>query len=234
MITTLTKNASFIMVALGITMLIVVMSIVYQRFCIKDGRSLRNARSIAYIALFSALAAILMLIEIPLFFAPEFYKLDLSEIAVLICAFYLGPVAGVISELLKIVLHLLFKGTTTALVGEFSNFLIGCSMILPASIVYHYRKSKKAAVIGLGIGTIVMTAFGSFFNAVYLIPKYSEIYGLPLDSIIEMGSKINPAIDSLSKLVIYATVPFNLLKGILVSVLTFLLYKRVEKLLLRK
>ena len=150
------------------------------------------------------------------------------------CSFYLGPVAGVICELLKIIVKLLLKGTSTMYVGDFANFVVGCTFVLPASIIYHVKKSKKTAIIGMASGTAVMTVFGSLFNAVYLLPKFATIFGMPLEAIIGMGTEVNRAINSVSTLVLFAVVPFNILKGALVSLLTFLLYKRVEKALFRR
>ena len=181
--------------------------------------------------MFGAIAAMLMFLEFPLFFAPFFYEIDFSEIPVLICTFYLGPGAGVICEFVKIVLKLLIKGTSTAFVGDFANFVVACSLVLPASIIYHCKKSKKSAIIGMAVGTLTMTVFGSLFNAVYLLPKFARLYGMPLEAIIAIGTEINPNIISVSTLVLFAVVPFNLLKGIVVSFITLLLYKRVERLL---
>ena len=182
----------------------------------------------------AAISGVLMVIEIPLFFAPSFYKLDFSELPVLICAFYLGPVSGVVCEFLKVLIKLLLKGTSTAFVGDLANFLVGCSFVLPAAIVYQKTLSKKGAVVSLAVGTAVMTVFGSFFNAWFLIPRFAVMYGMPLEAIVSMGTQINGAITNLSTLVLFAVVPFNLLKGVLVSLLTFFLYKRVEKLFFRK
>ena len=207
------------------------MAFLFEKYVLKTVKTVTPARRISYIAMFSVIAAVLMFFEIPLFFAPSFYEIDLSEIPVLICTFYLGPVAGVACEFMKIVLKLLLKGTSTLFVGDFANFVVGCSLILPASIVYHCNKTKKGAVIGLAIGTLVMTVFGSLFNAVYLLPKFAQIYGMPLEAIIAMGTQVNASITSVSTLVLFAVVPFNILKGILVSFLTMLLYKRVQRLL---
>ena len=175
-----------------------------------------------------------MLFEIPLPFAPPFYKIDLSELPVLMCTLYLGPVAGVTAEFLKVAVKLLIKGTSTAFVGDFANFVVGISFILPASIVYHYRKTRKTAVIGLIVGTLCMTVFGSLFNAFYLIPKFSELFKLPIDAIIAMGNKVNSSITDINSLVLFAVVPFNLIKGTVVSIVTYLLYKRVEKIIFKE
>ena len=180
-------------------------------------------------AMCTALAGLLMLLEIPVFFAPGFYKIDLSELPVLFCGFCLGPVAGVICEFLKVMIKLLLKGTTTAFVGDFANFAVGCALILPATIVYHLKKTKRGAVLALITGTLCMTVFGSAFNAFYLLPKFAQLFGMPMDAIIAMGSKVNPSITSVGTLVMYAVVPLNLLKGAVVSLVTFLLYKRLSK-----
>ena len=96
------------------------------------------------------------------------------------------------------------------------------------------KKTKKTALLGLALGTVIMTIFGSLFNAVYLLPKFSVLFGLPLDQIVAMGSSINGQIHSVSTLVLFSVAPLNLLKAAVVSLLTLLLYKRVEKPLFEK
>ena len=228
------ENLTFILVSALIIAGIIIVAALAQKYICKSMPKRRGARYVAFVAMFGAIAAVLMLFEIPLFFAPSFYKIDLSEIPVLMCSFYLGPVAGVICELLKIIVKLLLKGTSTMFVGDFANFVVGCTFVLPASIIYHVKKSKKSAIIGMASGTAVMTVFGSLFNAVYLLPKFANIFGMPLEAIIGMGTEVNRAINSVSTLVLFAVVPFNLLKGIVVSVATFFLYKRLEPIFFRK
>ena len=226
------ENAVFLLTCLGIFVALALVALAAEKI-LKVSSRLNTARTVSYIAMFSAIAAVLMLIEIPLFFAPSFYEIDLSEIPILICTFYLGPVAGVVCEFLKILLKLMIKGTSTAYVGDFANFFVGCALVLPASIIYHAKKTRKMAIIGLIAGTAVMTIFGSFFNAVYMLPKFSQLFGMPMEVIIGMGTAVNGAINSVSTLVLFAVVPFNLLKGAIVSLLTLLLYKRVEKVFFR-
>ena len=226
------ENLSFLLVCLGVFAALLLVAVGAERM-LKTRRSISSARYITVTAICAALAGVLMLLEIPLFFAPSFYELDLSELPVLFCGFFLGPVAGVVCELLKILIKLFLKGTTTAFVGDFANFFVGCSMVLPATILYHVKKSKKSAIVGLAAGTLVMTVFGSFFNAVYLLPKFSALFGMPMEAIIAMGTAVNGGITSVSTLVLFAVVPFNILKGVVVSCLTFLLYKRVETVLFR-
>lgn len=180
-------------------------------------------------AMLSAIAVVLMLFDFPLWFAPPFYKLDFSEVPVLIGAFALGPVAGIIIEFLKILLNFAINFTDTAGVGEMANFIIGCSMVVPAAIVYHKNKTLKSAISGLILGTITMAILGGFMNAYVLIPAYSYFFKLPIDSIIAMGTKVNPSITNIKTLIFYAVTPFNLFKGTLISVITLALYKRLSK-----
>ena len=193
-------------------------------------RQVTPARRVSIIGICAAIATVLHILDFPLLFmAPEFYKLDFSELPVMLCGFYLGPSATVACEGVKILLKLLLKGTSTAFVGDFANFAVGCSLVLPATVIYHMGKSKKSAVTGLMAGTLVLTLFGSAFNAIYLLPKFSELFGLPLENIIAMGSAIHPAVTNLPTFVALCVAPLNLVKGSAVSVLTLLLYKRVAR-----
>ena len=225
------ENLQFFLVSAAVFALILGLAVLAERHLCKDRKQFSNTHYISYTAIFSAISGVLMLMEIPLFFAPGFYKLDISEMPVLICTFYLGPVAGVTAELLKVIVKLLIKGTSTAFVGDFANFVVGCSFILPASIIYHARPGKKTALVGMGVGTLVLTVFGSLFNGFYLIPKFAVLFGMPMDAIVAMGTKVNAAITDVWTLVAFAVVPFNLVKGVAVSALTFLLYKRISPIL---
>lgn len=225
------ENLQFFLVSAAVFVLILGLAVLAERHLCKDRKQFSNTHYISYTAIFSAISGVLMVMEIPLFFAPGFYKLDISEMPVLICTFYLGPVAGVTAELLKVMVKLLIKGTSTAFVGDFANFVVGCSFILPASIIYHARPGRKTALVGMGVGTLVLTVFGSLFNGFYLIPKFAVLFGMPMDAIVAMGTKVNAAITDVWTLVAFAVVPFNLVKGVAVSALTFLLYKRISPIL---
>lgn len=225
------ENLQFFLVSAAVFALILGLAVLAERHLCKDRKQFSNTHYISYTAIFSAISGVLMVMEIPLFFAPGFYKLDISEMPVLICTFYLGPVAGVTAEMLKVMVKLLIKGTSTAFVGDFANFVVGCSFILPASIIYHARPGRKTAIIGMGVGTLVLTVFGSLFNGFYLIPKFAVLFGMPMDAIVAMGTKVNAAITDVWTLVAFAVVPFNLVKGVAVSALTFLLYKRISPIL---
>ncbi|WP_461810549.1 ECF transporter S component [Faecalimonas sp.] len=187
-----------------------------------------NARTLVSVGMLSAVAIILMQFEIPLPFAPAFYQIDFSEIPVLVGSFALGPLASVAIEFIKILLNMLISGTTTAGVGDVANFLIGCSFSVPAGIIYHQIKTKKGACIGMIVGTGCMTILGSLLNAYVLLPVYAKAFELPLDSLIQMGTEVNSSITGLTSFIIFAVAPFNLLKGILVSMIVLLIYKKIS------
>ncbi|MBE6574783.1 MAG: ECF transporter S component [Ruminococcaceae bacterium] len=196
----------------------------------------KHANAIKYIAkvaVLTAAAVIIMLFEFPLPFTPPFYKIDLSEVVVFIGGFALGPGAAVLIELLKNLLNLLLDGTTTAFVGEAANFITGCVLVVPAAFIYRGRKSLKSAILGMTIGTVSLAVVGSLLNYFVLIPTYVEMYKMPLDAIIEMASAVNGAVTDLKSMIVFAVVPFNLVKGIICSILAGLLYKRVSGILHR-
>lgn len=188
---------------------------------------------IAKIAILGAVAFILMFFDFPLPIAPSFYKLDFSEAAVLIGGFAMGWKSAVAIEALKIVLSILFKGTSTAYVGELANFLTGCALVLPAVIVYQKNKTKENAIKGLVLGTICFIIVGVILNYFVLLPAYSYFFQMPMEALIGMGSAIVPLIKDRLTFVLLATSPFNLVKGILVSLVTILLYKHISPLLHR-
>ena len=186
---------------------------------------------ITKIGILSALAAILMLFELPLWFAPSFYELDFSELPILIGGFALGPVAAVLMELIKNLLNLLMNGTDTAFVGEFANFVTGCAFVLPAALIYKYKKTLKTAIVGLAAGAASLICVGALINYFVLIPAFSELYGLPIETIVGMGTAVNPSITDLKTLIVFAVMPFNLIKAAACSILSLLLYKRLSRIL---
>ena len=222
------ENLSFVAVCAAIVVALLLLAKLSERKLTLH--KVTAARRVSIIGICSALAAVLHMLDFPLLFiAPEFYKLDFSELPVMLCGFFLGPSAAVACEGIKILLKLLLKGTSTAFVGDFANFAVGCSLVLPAVILYHIHKSRKSALVGLIVGTLVLTVFGSAFNAIYLLPKFAQLYGMPLDAIINMGSAIHASITDVTTFVLLCVAPLNLIKGIMISILTLLLYKRVAR-----
>lgn len=188
----------------------------------------RKTRLITQISALSAIAAVLMLFEFPMCFAPGFYKMDFSDLPALIGGFAIGPIAAILIEFIKNLINLLINGTVTACIGEFSNFIIGCSFVLPAALIYKYNKTKKFAVIGMIIGTLTVSVVGGVMNAYVLIPAYAKLLNLPLENIISMGNAVNRNVSNLSTLVLYAVVPFNFVKGVVISLITSLIYKKIR------
>ncbi|MBQ8881368.1 MAG: ECF transporter S component [Oscillospiraceae bacterium] len=225
----LKENFLFVLSCAGIIAALAVAARIAEHY-LPATRRTSKTRWICTVAICGAIASVLHILDFPLLFlAPEFYKLDFSELPVMLCGFYLGPTSAVACEAVKIVLKLLLKGTSTAFVGDFANFAVGCSLVLPAAVVYHTKKSRASALWGLLTGTVILTVFGSMFNAIYLLPKFSQLFGLPLDAIIGMGSRINGSITSLQTFVLLAVAPLNLIKGSAISLLTMLLYKKVAR-----
>lgn len=183
------------------------------------------------IALLSAIAFVLTLFDFPLWFLPGFYKIDLSELPVLIAAFTLGPVAGVTTEFLKVFLNALIQGTETAFIGEFANFLIGCAFIVPASVVYYAKKTKRNAVIGIVAGTLVCIVTGCFMNAYVLLPAYGKAFHMEIGNLVAMGTQKNGLISGMFSFVVFAVAPFNLIKCAVTGGITMLIYKKISYLL---
>jgi len=171
-----------------------------------------NLSKMIKISMLGAIAVVLMFIEFPVLPTFPWLKMDLSELPVLIGAFAFGPVAGIGVETLKIVLHLLLKGTETGFVGEIANFIVGISLVVPASYIYHRNKSKTTAIIGMIVGGITMEIVGIIANVYFLLPAF--------------GMVLN-AEDTL-KYVTAGLLPFNGLKALMVSVVTFAVYKKVS------
>ena len=164
-------NFSFVLMCVAIIAALALAAKFAERY-LPDMRKVSPARRVSIIGICAAIAAVLHMLDFPLLFlAPGFYKLDFSELPVLLCGFYLGPSATVLCEGVKIILKLMLKSTSTAFVGDLANFVVGCSFVLPATIWYHAHKSKHSAIIGLVLGTLSMSIFGSAFNAIYLDRK---------------------------------------------------------------
>lgn len=189
-----------------------------------------RTRMLTTTAMLGALAGLLMLIEFPLgFIAPSFYKLDLSEVPVMIGTFAFGPIQGIVIEAVKIILKLVIKGTSTGFVGDLANFIVGCAMVIPAGLIYKRKKTKKSAVIGMLVSTLVMAVVGVFLNAYVMIPMYAAF--MPIEQIVEAGKAIIPWVKDTFTFCLFCVLPFNLLKGIIVSVIVAVIYKPLSRLI---
>lgn len=195
--------------------------------------SIFSTKNLVSIAMLSAVACLLMFFEFNLPFLPAFYKLDFSEVAVLIGGFALGPLSAVIIEVFKVLLLLLFRPTSTMFVGELANIVIGCAFVVPAALVYQKHKTKNAAMLGMLIGGINMCIIGALVNAFVMLPFFAYLYGMQISDLVAMGSALNGNVTGIFSFVILMTTPLNLIKAMIDFILTNLLYKRISVLLKR-
>lgn len=182
------------------------------------------------VALLSAVAGVLMLIEAPLAIFPEFLKLDISDFPAIIGAIVMGPVAGVLIELIKVLLNFILNGTVTGGVGELANFLIGVSLVVPVGLIYKKHSNVKGAVIGGIIGTVCMAIMGGALNMYVLLPLYARLFGMEVMGFVEMAQNLpffGQFMHSEWDFILFSIIPFNLVKGILLTVITGATYKFV-------
>ena len=200
-----------------------------------SNQSNKIVKIIAITGIMAALSTILRFLEFPLsFIAPSFLKFDFSDLPALITAFAVGPIYGVIVEAIKNIIMIPFS--QTVYVGELANFIIGSIFVLSAGIIYKLKPTKKSALIGMLSGTLIMTVCAAFLNYFFLIPFFANLY-IP-DPALSLSDKVNMMvgsftaviryIDSLFKAVIISIVPFNIIKGAVISVITFIVYKKIS------
>lgn len=234
--TDVAEHAAYVLSFFAIIVILFVAALLLEKAAQKKNgirEPIFHTRKMAMIGMFSAIAMILHLFDFPLPFAPGFYKLDFSELPILVGTFAFGPTAGVMMEFVKILLKLCIKGTSTAFVGDLANFVVGCSFILPASLIYTFHKTKRNAVIGCVLGTLCMTVFGTAFNAVYLLPAFSALFHTSMEDILAMGKAVNPLMKEANvvSFVAACVAPMNLIKAGSVSLVTLLIYKPLSPIL---
>ncbi len=199
-----------------------------------------NTRKLVMTAMLSAVAFALMFIEVPIpALIPSFVKMDISDLPALVGTFSLGPVAGVVISLLKNVLHIIIKGTSSAGVGELCNFLLGCFFVVPAGIIYRKmkgdphaedakKKGRTAALVGSFAGALLMAVASVPLNYFVTYPAYVKFYGMPLEAMIGMYQAILPSVKSLLGCLVIFNMPFTFVKGVIDAVITFIIYKRIS------
>lgn len=188
-----------------------------------------NKRKLLKISLLGVFSGILMFLEFPTFIFPVFLKMDFSDLPAIIGAFAMGPLAGVLIELIKNVIHGLFA-SSTVLIGELANFVVGTIFVATAGLIYKYNKTKKRAYVSLSIGVIAMSVGATIFNYYLFIPLYEKFLGVKIESLINLSSRFNNLIVDLKTLVFFTIFPFNFLKGIIISIITIIIYKKLSHL----
>lgn len=194
---------------------------------LKNTTNIFNARTLAMTAMLSALSFILAFVEFPVPLSPSFAKMDLSDFPALIGAFAFGPAVGVAIELVKNSLQLL--STSTGGIGELANFAMGASYVFTAGFIYRLRKTKKMAWISCVIASVVMGVMSAVMNYFVLLPMFEQF--MPLEQVIASFGVFIPFIKTKLDVVLYNAFPFNLLKGLAISVFTMLVYKKLTPVL---
>ena len=189
--------------------------------------SIQNMRMLTMTAVLSAIAFVLAFFEFPVPLSPSFARMDLSDLPALIGAFAYGPVSGVLIELVKNALQLLTSSTGG--IGELANFIMGSSFVVAAGLIYKHHKTKKTAILACLIASVIMGVVATVVNYFILLPVFEAF--MPLDQLIASFSKFMPFIKTKLDVVLFNAFPFNLLKGIGISIVTMLLYKRLTPIL---
>lgn len=189
--------------------------------------SIQNVRMLTMTAVLSAIAFVLDFFEFPVPLSPSFARMDLSDLPALIGAFAYGPVSGVLIELVKNALQLLTSSTGG--IGELANFIMGSSFVVAAGLIYKHHKTKKTAILACLIASVIMGVVATVVNYFILLPVFEAF--MPLDQLIASFSKFMPFIKTKLDVVLFNAFPFNLLKGIGISIVTMLLYKRLTPIL---
>ena len=177
--------------------------------------------------LLAARPAVLMSLAFSVALMPSFIKMDPSDFPALIASFSLGPLSGVMVCLLKNLINLLT--TSTGGVGELSNFILGCFLVIPAGLIYKHKKNRKFAFLGALTGACCMAVFSLFTNYFIVYPVYTNF--MPMDAILAAYQAILPSVDNLWKALLVFNVPCTFIKGMLCTVVTFILYKRLSPVL---
>ena len=188
-----------------------------------------NTRMLVMTAMLSAVASVLMFLDFPVFFMPSFIKMDISELPALIASFSMGPVSGIVVCLIKNLVNLFTKGFSTGGVGELCNFLLGVCFVVPAGWIYKVKKSRKGALWGCLVGALLMAAMSLPINYFVTYPMYAKL--MPIDAIIGMYQKINPNVNGLFACLLIFNAPFTFLKGVIDSVIAFIVYKPLSRII---
>ncbi|MFI3237651.1 MAG: ECF transporter S component [Lachnospiraceae bacterium] len=187
-----------------------------------------STQKLCFIGLFGALSTILMLFQVPLFFAPSFLKLDLSELPAILGGFMFGPLSGFMIVVVKLLLNLLIDGSDTMYVGELSNLVLSSTYVLTSSIIYVKHKTKKQAIIGLTSGVLLTSFLAVISNLFVVYPMYAQLYGIGMDGLLKLSHAVNPFVTDNLTMMLFSVLPFNLVKYTVVSLITFLLYKKLH------
>ena len=197
----------------------------------QERTNLFSTKQLLGLTMMAAMAAVLMFFRFPLPFAPSFMDVDLADVPVLIGGFAYGPIAGVLIALLKNIIKLITQGSTTAYVGELSNFIVTSAYVFVAASYYRVHRTKEGSRIALLLGVISLTVVATLSNGFLIFPLFEKLAGFPMEAILGATQAVNPLVDTYWEMMIFAVVPFNLVKGSLNAVITALLYRHISRFL---
>ena len=181
-----------------------------------------KVKTIAFVGLMGAVSAVLM---------PPFMSFDLSGLMEMMGGFMFGPFAAVCIIIVKILLQLVIQGSFSLGTGELQNFILSSSYVLPALFIYHRNKTKKTAAAGMAVGTVIVSAVAVITNLYLIIPFYANLSGMTMSDFVAMCTAVNPAMKNVTTMAVFGILPFNLIKFGVTSVVTFIVYKRLSKLI---
>lgn len=168
---------------------------------------------VAKVGIFSAIAFVLQLLGSVVPKVAGFLEVEVSELPALIMSLALGPLAGVMVELIKNILH--SPMTTTGFVGEFANFVINGIFVLVCGLIYQKNRTKKGAIIALSVSTLALVVSAFFVNLFVMLPLYMG--GAPFETRLNLD--------------LFTIAPFNLARGMVLSLITIFIYKKISRFL---
>ena len=186
-----------------------------------------STRTLALAGMMGAVAFVLMFLSFPTPLNP-FAELDFSALPELIGGFILGPIGALEIISVKILLKIVFQGTSSAFTGELCAFILSVSYVLPAVLFYRRHRTKRGALVGIILGAVISVIMAVITNIYLIYPFFMKAYGMNWEAIIGMCSALVPAVKDIPTLVIFSIVPFNLLSRTLTAVITMLVYKRIS------
>lgn len=199
---------------------------------IKNNQEKTKITKLTVTAMLTAIAVVLQYIEVSVPLVPSFLKLDFSDIPELIGAFVISPLYGVIICFLKNLIHL--PMTSSVAVGELSNFILGAVFVFVAGMIYKHNKTKKNAIVASLVGAFAMAVLSVVTNYFVVYPVYAQLWaGGDMQVILNMYKAILPASDTLLKSLVIFNLPFTFVKGIVVAIVTIIIYKPLSKLIVR-
>ena len=182
-------------------------------------------------ALFGAMSFVLMFFSFSVPIISPFAEFDASALPELIGGFILGPSGAIEIITIKLLLKLMFKGTSSMLTGEVQNFILSIAYVLPAVLYYRRNKTKKGAVTGLILGSVFSVVISVITNLYLIFPAYIKLYGMNWDGIIEICAAVNLWIKNIPTFVVFSVIPFNLVSRTITSIVTVLIYKKISNII---